>query len=39
MKTREKYQKTQADRVRTCYKEGKAQALFVINFLFSILFF
>ena len=28
MKTREKYQKTQADRVRSCYKEGKAQALF-----------
>jgi hypothetical protein len=25
LKTREKYQRTQADRVRTCYKEGKAQ--------------
>ena len=25
IRTREKYQRTQADRVRTCYKEGKAQ--------------
>lgn len=27
LRTREKYQKTQADRVRQCYKEGKAQIL------------
>lgn len=27
MRTRDKYQRMQADRVRTCYKEGKAQIL------------